>query len=86
MLAELADRYEHLVTVEENVLQGGFGSAVSEWFIGRGGALPRLHQRGIPNRFIPHGSRGELLAEVGLDASSLADCVRDILSPTQVPH
>ncbi|MCZ6600289.1 MAG: 1-deoxy-D-xylulose-5-phosphate synthase [Acidobacteria bacterium] len=86
LLAELADRYEHLVTVEENVLQGGFGSAVSEWFIGRGGALPRLHQRGIPNRFIPHGSRGELLAEVGLDASSLADCVRDILSPTQVPH
>jgi len=86
LLADLTGRYQHLITVEENVLQGGFGSAVGEWFIARGGPLPLLHHRGIPDRFITHGSVAELWREVGLDADALAGCVRDILSSTSAQH
>jgi 1-deoxy-D-xylulose-5-phosphate synthase len=86
LLADLAGRYQHLITVEENVLQGGFGSAVSEWFHAGGGSLPLLHHRGIPDRFITHGSVEELLREVGLDGDALAGGVRDILSSAPDSH
>jgi 1-deoxy-D-xylulose-5-phosphate synthase len=80
MLADLAGRYGHLVTLEENVLHGGFGSAVSEWHTSRGQPSPRLYHRGVPDRFVTHGARGKLLAEVGLDAASTHAFVADLLA------
>ncbi|HQK95092.1 MAG TPA: 1-deoxy-D-xylulose-5-phosphate synthase [Armatimonadota bacterium] len=62
-----------LVTVEENVLQGGFGAAVLEW------AAPlgiRVHRLGIADEFVPHGSQTELRQLVGIDADSIAQAVR----------
>ncbi|MFQ5669943.1 MAG: 1-deoxy-D-xylulose-5-phosphate synthase [Acidobacteriota bacterium] len=75
MLADLGRRYRHLVTLEENVLQGGFGSHVAEWFAASGSPAPWIHHRGIPDRFVTHGPRGRLLEEVGLDAASTRDFV-----------
>jgi 1-deoxy-D-xylulose-5-phosphate synthase len=60
-----------IITVEENAVAGGAGSAVSELLASRGLALPRL-QIGIPDRFIEHGSREDCLASAGLDAAGLA--------------
>jgi len=65
-----------VVTVEEGTLQGGFGSAVLE-----AANAARLDTRnvirlGIPDRFIEHADRGELLASLGLDVNGICDAIR----------
>jgi 1-deoxy-D-xylulose-5-phosphate synthase len=65
-----------VVTVEEGTLEGGFGSAVLEAANAAGLDTRNIVRRGVPDRFIEHGDRAELLAEVGLDAKGLADAVR----------
>lgn len=72
-----------VVTVEEGAVQGGFGSAVLEWKAGAGIPTPTV-LLGIPDRFIPHGPRGELLRELGLDAQGIEGAVRRALSSTLV--
>jgi 1-deoxy-D-xylulose-5-phosphate synthase len=58
------------VTIEENAVQGGAGSAVGELLAVEGLAVPLL-QLGIPDRFIEHGSREGCLVSAGLDAAGL---------------
>ncbi len=65
-----------VVTVEEGTVEGGFGSAVLEAANAAGLETRNIVRRGIPDRFIEHGERGELLADLGLDADGLADAVR----------
>ncbi len=65
-----------VVTVEEGTLEGGFGSAVLEAANAAGLDTRHIVRRGVPDRFIEHGDRGELLADLGLDAKGLADTVR----------
>ena len=68
-----------VVTVEEGTLEGGFGSAVLEACNDAGIDCTHVVRRGIPDRFIEHGDRNELLADLMLDADSLADAVRSRL-------
>lgn len=70
LILELADRHALLVTIEENVVAGGAGSAVSEALRAAGRDTPLL-QLGLPDRFLPLASTGELLAGAGLDASGI---------------
>jgi 1-deoxy-D-xylulose-5-phosphate synthase len=63
------DRF--LITVEENTLQGGFGSAVLEEVSAQGLSADRVHRIGVPDRFIEHGDREELLADLGMDVGGL---------------
>ncbi|MCI0700973.1 MAG: 1-deoxy-D-xylulose-5-phosphate synthase [Planctomycetia bacterium] len=65
-----------VVTVEEGTLEGGFGSAVLESANAAGLDSRNVIRRGIPDRFIEHGERGELLADLGLSADALAELVR----------
>ena len=74
LLRELAPHHAALVTLEENVVEGGAGSAVGEFLDAEGLALPRLHV-GIPDRFIEHGSREECLALAGLDPATVGATV-----------
>ena len=74
LVARVADRHDSLVTVEENVIAGGAGSAVLELLAARGYANPVL-QLGLPDRFVEHGSRAENLAAVGLDPAGLAQSI-----------
>lgn len=69
LLDRLAGAHTLIVTVEENVLAGGFGSAVLEHFAGTG---VRVECVGLPDRFIPHGDRERLLADAGLTAERVA--------------
>jgi 1-deoxy-D-xylulose-5-phosphate synthase len=71
MLCEIAGSHRAIVTLEDNAVAGGAGSACSEVLAAYGFALPTLHI-GIPDRFIEHGSREECLAEAGLDPAGLA--------------
>ncbi len=70
MIERIAARHAALVTVEENSIAGGAGSAVAEALAARNLQLPILHV-GIPDRFVEHGSREECLAMAGLDAASI---------------
>ncbi len=65
-----------IVTVEESSLMGGFGSAVLEAAADAGLNTSHIRRLGIPDRFIEHGERGELLADLGLDASGIAAACR----------
>jgi 1-deoxy-D-xylulose-5-phosphate synthase len=75
LVAELAAAHRLLVTVEENAVSGGAGSAVAEALAGRSIRTPLL-QLGLPDRFIDHGDQAQLLASVGLDRSGIAAAVR----------
>jgi 1-deoxy-D-xylulose-5-phosphate synthase len=66
-----------IVTIEENALAGGFGGAVLESAALQGLSCDRIRTLGIPDKFVEHGDREELLAELGLNAASL---VRQILT------
>jgi 1-deoxy-D-xylulose-5-phosphate synthase len=70
-----------VLTVEEGTLEGGFGSAVLELANSAGLDTRHVIRKGIPDRFIEHGDRNELLADMGLDAASLAEAVRAALPP-----
>jgi 1-deoxy-D-xylulose-5-phosphate synthase len=70
LLLRIAATHRSIVTVEENVVAGGAGSAVAECLNAHGHALPLL-QLGIPDRFVEHGSREDCLAAAGLDVASI---------------
>lgn len=70
LLLEIASTHRALVTVEENVVAGGAGSAIGELLAANRAELSLLHL-GIPDRFIEHGSREDCLAAAGLDFASI---------------
>ena len=83
LVRELARTHDLLVTVEENVVAGGAGSAVNECLMAAG--LPtRVVNLGLPDRFIEHGDHREQLAQCGLDAAGIR---RTILrhAPAETP-
>jgi 1-deoxy-D-xylulose-5-phosphate synthase len=71
VLDRIASSDAFVFTVEDNTIQGGFGSAVSEHWVARGFDGSKLKNLGLPDRFIDHGDRDGLMAELGLDAASL---------------
>jgi 1-deoxy-D-xylulose-5-phosphate synthase len=73
----LARSVGRLVTVEENVPMGGFGSAVSECLDRHGLSATPLKRIALPETFVGHGKRDELLQQVGLDAAGIARQVRE---------
>ncbi len=75
LVLEVAGAHDLLVTVEENVIMGGAGSAVLEALERAGRCVPVL-QLGLPDRFIDQGDHGIQLASVGLDAEGIVKSVR----------
>ena len=76
VIAKLSDASKLLVTMEENVLQGGFGSAVAEYMADAGYNTPLL-RIGIPDRFVPQGARKKLLESCGLLPEQIADRISE---------
>ena len=72
LLSELAAEHELLVTVEEGVIAGGFGTAVWEC-LSEGSAMPRILRIGLPDRFVTHGAPALLHEEVGFTAERIAE-------------
>jgi 1-deoxy-D-xylulose-5-phosphate synthase len=68
------------ITVEEGALAGGFGSAVIEMATDAGLDTSRVRRIGIPDRFIEHGERSELLADLGLDVAGIVATCRALSS------
>src|SRR4029453_5037140 len=74
-----------VVTVEEGTLEGGFGSALLETANGAGLDTRNIVRLGIPDHFIEHAERGELLASLGLDAAGICKAVHEQLSTAATP-
>ncbi|MDA8390235.1 MAG: 1-deoxy-D-xylulose-5-phosphate synthase [Gammaproteobacteria bacterium] len=70
LITALAGDHELLVTIEENVVAGGAGSAVAEFLAQQQMVVPVLHL-GLPDEFLEHGSPAKMLAECGLDADGI---------------
>jgi 1-deoxy-D-xylulose-5-phosphate synthase len=76
VLAELAASHRLVVTVEDNVRTGGFGCALAQDLRDRGVATPMVNL-GVPQRFLQHGTRAEVLAECGLTAPDIARAIAE---------
>ena len=76
MLTKVFDECRFVVTVEEGALMGGFGSAVLETACEQGWDTRIMRTLGIPDRFIEHGDRNELLADAGIDPAGIAKTCR----------
>jgi len=75
LVAQLAAEHELLVTIEEGVLGGGFGSAVWETLNEAGGAPTRILRVGVPDRYVQHGAPKLLYEEIGFTAERIAERV-----------
>ncbi|WP_129642931.1 1-deoxy-D-xylulose-5-phosphate synthase [Peristeroidobacter agariperforans] len=74
LIVRVAANHRAIVTVEENVVAGGAGSAITECLAAHGHIPPTLNL-GIPDRFMEHGSREDCLAAAGLDLASVESAI-----------
>ncbi len=79
LLRQLADSHGLLVTVEENAIMGGAGSAVNEWLLAQGIQIPVLNL-GLPDIYVEHDKPASMLAECGLDAAGIERAIRQRLA------
>jgi len=86
LVAQIARTHELLVTVEDNVVKGGAGSAVAESLAQQDIAVRMLHL-GLPDHFVDHGDQAQLLVQAGLSAAGILSAIRARLAevPTQAP-
>ncbi|HST34931.1 MAG TPA: 1-deoxy-D-xylulose-5-phosphate synthase [Solirubrobacteraceae bacterium] len=82
LMAQLAAEHDLLVTVEEGVLAGGFGSAVWET-LNEAGATPRILRVGLPDRYVTHGKPALLHEEIGFTPERIAERVVAAISDRQ---
>jgi 1-deoxy-D-xylulose-5-phosphate synthase len=80
LMAQLAAEHDLLVTVEEGVLAGGFGSAVWETLNEAGTAPSRILRVGLPDRYVTHGKPALLHKEVGFTGERIAERIRAAIS------
>ena len=85
LLLERIETAPWTVTIEENALPTGFGSAVLEMVCDAQVAAGPIVRLGLPDRFVEHGERGELLAELGLDAAGIAATCRRLAGRDPLP-
>jgi len=76
LMAQLAAEHDLLVTVEEGMLAGGFGSAVWETLNEMGAKIPRIVRVGLPDRYVTHGKPALLHEEVGYTGTRIAERVQ----------
>ncbi len=79
LLSLLAENHALFITLEENAVAGGAGSAVSEWLARQGLALPIAHI-GLPDRFVEHASRPQILADAGLDEQGIRNQIEQAMA------
>jgi len=80
LIDRLAATHELIVTLEENAVPGGAGAAVLEYLASSTRTMPRVHLIGLPDTWIEHGSREELLEAAGLDTDSVIARVGQMLT------
>jgi len=79
LIKELAGTHQLLVTVEENVIKGGAGSAVNE-FLAAIKSEVKVINLGLPDKFLDHGKSEQMLAECGLDSVGITAAIKTVIS------
>ncbi len=79
LIRQLADSHDYLITVEENAVMGGAGSAVAEALSALNIRKPILHL-GLPDRFVEHGDHAVLMARCGLDPAGMQAAIEKFIS------
>ena len=77
LLEEIAGKFNKIVTIEDGCIQGGFGSAVTEWMTDHG-HHPTIKRLGLPDTFVEHGSVSELQTIVGIDVNSIKQTIASL--------
>ena len=80
-LRSLIERFNLVITIEEGVIVGGFGDGVSSWLL-ENNFQGRIKRLGLPDSFIQHGKRDELLSEIGLDENGIIDTIKSLVNAT----
>ncbi|MEN8192503.1 MAG: 1-deoxy-D-xylulose-5-phosphate synthase [Bacteroidota bacterium] len=75
LLDKIAKKFDKIVTIEENSIPGGFGSAVTEYFTEKS-YKSEIRKLGLPDEFIDHGTQAELHAMLGIDADGITKYVK----------
>ena len=78
LLKEVAAKFKHVITVEDGVREGGFGSAVIEWMEDNG-QHPDIVRLGLPDHFVEHGTVAQLQSIVGIDAEGIRRAIEETL-------
>jgi 1-deoxy-D-xylulose-5-phosphate synthase len=86
LLCQTAETFKQIITVEENTLMGGFGSAVLELFAEQGLTGISVRRLGIPDEFVQHATQKELRSLHRIDAEGIASAVREILAKCATPE
>ena len=81
LIKELAKTHSSFITVEDNVVAGGAGSAVGEYVLNEG-IDAKIKMLGLPDKFTIHGSRAEVLEDVNLSESRIKQSIKKWLSET----
>jgi 1-deoxy-D-xylulose-5-phosphate synthase len=83
LIGETARSLKKIITVEENVLMGGFGSAVLEAFEQMGIHDVQVKRLGVDDEFVPHATQAELRSRYGIDEAGIIRAARSILEGNQ---
>jgi 1-deoxy-D-xylulose-5-phosphate synthase len=78
LLHKILGAYSHIITVEDGVINGGFGSAILE-FAAQHDYSNKIHLLGIPDAFIEHGTTEDLFLHCNLDAISISEFIKELL-------
>ncbi len=77
-LENIKNKFKNIITIEEGTINGGFGDGVASWLLENGylGSLKRL---GLPDSFVDHGTRDQILNRLGLDAEGLVVSIKQMV-------
>ena len=77
ILHEVANKFKHIITLEDGTIKGGLGSAVTE-FMAQHGYTPHIHIMGIPDEFVEHGTSAELYHLCKMDKVAVWEVIQEI--------
>jgi 1-deoxy-D-xylulose-5-phosphate synthase len=78
VLHSVFKKFKNIITVEDGILKGGFGSAVIE-FMSDNGYNSKVKRLGVPDYFVEHGTQQELITECGFDAAGIEKTIREMI-------
>ena len=78
LLAEIGQKFDKRITVEDGAVNGGFGSAIVDWMSDHGFS-PKVERIGIPDNFVKQGTVAQLAAICGIDKDSIKDRILKML-------
>lgn len=83
MIDRIASTHKQIITIEENAIMGGAGSAVNEYLLSKNILIP-IKNLGLPDQFLEHGKPDEMLSAIGLDAKGIIEAVQKEKEPAAV--